>query len=481
MASKYNVKVQYAAWMAVVTLAAVVAMTGVHLLREIDTADTETRKRLGTAATTLARAAEPLVASNDLRALPALVARVINDDEILYMRILDARGGPIYLPGLDRGTRELLMTNVVIGSATNQIGTVEMGIGQATISQRAMRAVLTDLAIGVVVVGAAVGLSFLASGPVRKSLSELQLFVKRLAAGETRGERLDSDLKEIDQVGAVLNDVVARVEDAQGRLARSQRELKAAQKEMDEYTYVISHDLKEPLRGIDAFSKFLVDDYAGKLDEEGRHKIDVIRQSAVRMQRLINDLLKLSRMGQQKVAMAPVGLNAMLMHVRVNLQYALDAKKAELHVNKLPTVVCEATSITEVFHNLISNAIKYNDKPEPVVEIGCEERANPETGATEYLFHIRDNGPGIKPEYFDKIFQIFQRLHRDAEGTGIGLTIVKRVIESHGGRIWVESQVGEGTTFLFTLPKREVGKTGTIVEGVVQPAAKGGGPVATPV
>jgi signal transduction histidine kinase len=481
MAGKYNVKVQYAAWMAVVALTAVVVMTVAHMLRELNAAERETRTRLATAARTLAKAVESSIASNNTRTLPSIVAHTIDDEEILYMRIFDKAGAEVYRPGLNRDTTGLLLTNVPIGSAANALGRVEMGIGQATTSARIMSAVLQDLAVGMLVVGAAVGLSFLASGPVCNALRDLQGFVKRLAASEGRHERLDSDLKEVDQVGAVLNDVVARVSDAQQRLARAQNELKAAQKEMDEYTYVISHDLKEPLRGIDAFSKFLVDDYRDRLDEEGRHKIDVIRQSALRMQRLINDLLKFSRIGQQKAPMVPIGLNAMLMHVRVNLQYALDAKKAELHVEKLPTVVCEATAMTEVFHNLISNAIKYNNKPNPVVEVGCVEQVNPETGAIEYLFHVRDNGVGIKPEYFEKIFQIFQRLHRDQEGTGIGLTIVKRVIEWHGGRIWLESTEGEGTTFYFTLPKREVSKTGTIIETPALSAGKEGGHVATPV
>jgi signal transduction histidine kinase len=115
--------------------------------------------------------------------------------------------------------------------------------------------------------------------------------------------------------------------------------------------------------------------------------------------------------------------------------------------------------MTEVFHNLISNALKYNDKPHPDVEVGCEEKADHPTGQAEYVIHVRDNGMGIKQEYFEKIFQIFQRLQRDDEGTGIGLTIVKRVVEWHGGRIWVESEVGSGTTFYFTLPKRELKET----------------------
>jgi light-regulated signal transduction histidine kinase (bacteriophytochrome) len=266
-------------------------------------------------------------------------------------------------------------------------------------------------------------------------------------------------------VAKQLNLLMRRVEVAQENLARAQQELKSTQKEMDEYTYVISHDLKEPLRGIEAFSKFLADGYRDKLDDDGRHHVDVIRNSALRMQRLINDLLKFSRMSQQKKPMELVGLNAMLMHVRVNLQYALDAKKVDLRVNKLPTIVCDATAMTEVFHNLISNAIKYNNKPHPVVEIGCEQKTNPRTGAPEYEFHVRDNGRGIKPDYFEKIFQRLQRDEQPGgeEGTGIGLTIVKRVVEWHGGRIWLESQEEVGTTFYFTIPKRELSPTGTLV------------------
>jgi light-regulated signal transduction histidine kinase (bacteriophytochrome) len=249
---------------------------------------------------------------------------------------------------------------------------------------------------------------------------------------------------------------------------------------MDEYTYVISHDLKEPLRGIDAFSKFLVNDYNDKLDDEGRHRLNVIRKSAQRMQRLINDLLKFSRLSHQKNPATMVGLNTMLMQVRVNLQYALDAKNADLRVNRLPIVVCDETAMTEVFYNLISNAIKYNDKRLPIIEVGCEEKPNPGTGAPEYEFYVRDNGVGIKKEYFDKIFQIFQRLHRDEEGTGIGLTIVRRVIEWHGGRIWLESEEGKGTAFYFTLPKREITQPGVVLE-TSAPAKKGTAPVGSSV
>jgi len=284
--------------------------------------------------------------------------------------------------------------------------------------------------------------------------------------GEAPGEPLQSDLTEVDQVAHELNQLMTRVAESQRKLTKAQQALKATQKEMDEYTYVISHDLKEPLRGIEAFSKFLVDDYKDRLDEQGQYKLDVIRKSVVRMQRLITDLLKFSRMSQQRKPMEAVGLNTMLMRVRVNLQYALDAKKADLRVDKLPMVICDETALTEVFHNLISNAIKYNNNPLPVIEIGCADTHHPDTGEPEHQFYVRDNGAGIKKDYFDKIFQIFQRLNpnHDDGGTGIGLTIVRRVVEWHGGRIWLESEEGKGTTFYFTLPKHEISKTGTIIE-----------------
>jgi len=461
MASKYNIKVQYAAWMVTVTLATAVIMTTAHLWREVDDQEKTTRQHAEVATQTLANSIAAAMATNGIDAVALSVQAMAPDKDILYCRILDANNKEIFPKSHQEKSEALIMARAPVLDGSQTLGTVELGMGRGPISEAVMHAVFTDLTIGALAVLLALGASFLASAPVRGSLKDLLWFVKRVDAGESRGERLDSELTEVDDVGKLLNDLVVRVEEAQVKLVRAQKQLKAAQKEMDEYTHVISHDLKEPLRGIEAFSKFLVDDYREKLDEEGRHRIDVIRNAALRMQRLINDLLKFSRLGQQKSPFAPVGLNAMLMHVRLNLQYALDAKKVELLVDKLPTAMCDATAMTEVFHNLISNAIKYNDKPHPVVEVGCVEKTDPQSAQAEYVIHVRDNGLGIKQEYFEKIFQIFQRLERDEEGTGIGLTIVKRVIEWHGGRIWVESEPGQGTTFYFTLPKRDLKETQT--------------------
>ena len=326
------------------------------------------------------------------------------------------------------------------------------------------RVVLLSGGIGLVVAGIFVATAGLVSRPIRWALEELNDFVERMARGEARGETFSSGLKEVDQAAVTLTEMMRRIEKNQTKLATAEQELKLAQKDLDEYTYTISHDLKEPLRGIEGFSKLLVDGYRDKLDDNGRHYVETIRNSTLRMQQLIIDLLKFSRLSHQKQPMVPVGLNLMLIHVRLNLQYALDQKHAELHVNRLPTIICDATAITEVFHNLISNAIKYNDKLAPVVEIGYAEKPHPKTGESEYEFYIRDNGVGIKPENFDKIFQLFQRLGTDNEGTGVGLTLVRRIVEWHGGRIWLESAEGKGTTFYFTLPKRETKMPATAAE-----------------
>jgi len=392
MIGKYNIKVQYAAWIAVATLGTVVVMTMVHLTRDVSSREAAVRLRTELTAKALARAVGPAVVSTNKPALASAVSTIVQDEEILHIAIRDVQGTVLYQPPQAQTPTELITVKAPVNSGSGEIGSVELGIGKASALGGVMKTVLLDLGLGILLVGIFVGGSIFVSKPVSESLLELGRYVKRVAAGELKGERLESELTEVDEVGKMLNTLMARVEEAQGKLAKSQRELKAAQKEMDEYTYVISHDLKEPLRGIEAFSKFLSDGYRDKLDDNGRHHIDVIRNSVLRMQRLIGDLLKFSRLAQQKNPMTAVGLNSMLMHVRLNLQYALDQKKVELVVDKLPTVVCDATAMTEVFHNLISNSIKYNGNAHPVVEVGCAEMANPDTGLIEYQFHVRDNG-----------------------------------------------------------------------------------------
>jgi signal transduction histidine kinase len=464
MVAKFNIKTQYAAWVVTMMAVTIAVLGTLHAWRATDEQTHNTRWVAQQKALSLARLLAPELSRTNMNTMIRLVDPVGKDDEVLSLRILDAQGNVLLQPPRGQHVSRLMVVTEPVLFSDKRIGTVELGVAQPRWAQQVWASLGWDLGIGILLLALAITGSVLIAKPVLQALERLQQYIQDVARGTPHKEHLKTSLAEVDAVARELRSLMERMEDARRRLERSQKELKATQKEMDEYTYVISHDLKEPLRGMEAFSKFLSDGYRHKLDEEGQRHIDIIRKSVLRMQRLINDLLHFSRLSQQKQPMQPVGMNMMLMHVRVRLQHTLDAKQVDLRVDKLPTIVCDETAMTEVFHNLITNAVKYNDKPHPVIEVGCAEKTNPDTQQTEYEFCVRDNGVGIKKEYFDKIFQIFQRLQRDEEGTGIGLTIVRRVIEWHGGRVWLESEEGKGTTFYFTIPKREFVKTGTVLD-----------------
>lgn len=223
----------------------------------------------------------------------------------------------------------------------------------------------------------------------------------------------------------------------------------AANKELDEFAYIASHDLKEPLRGIHNYASFLKEDYADRLDEEGRRYIDRIQQLTERMADLIEHLLAYSRLGYVELARDLVDTDAVVDAVAEDLGPLLTGKGVELRrTGHLPVVKGDAIRIRQVFQNLISNAVKYNDKPVKWVEVGCDDNRVPP------LFYVRDNGIGIAPHHQDAVFQIFKRLHEQNKyggGAGAGLTITRKIIERHGGRIWLESVHGEGASFYFTL------------------------------
>jgi two-component system sensor kinase FixL len=240
---------------------------------------------------------------------------------------------------------------------------------------------------------------------------------------------------------------------AEERLRVKKGLLEEKVREMDDFIHVVSHDLKEPLRGIEAFSGFLLEDYASRLDEEGRRHLNFLKQSAVRMKDLIHDLLNLASIARVKQSPKEVDLNQVLTGVRQDLEFSIRQKNVKIRtLTSLPTVSCDPTWMSEVFKNLLSNAIKFNRSAAPEVEIGVSEEGE------FHVLWVKDNGIGIDPLYSEQVFGLFERLHRqeEFEGTGAGLAICKKVIEGCGGKIWVESQPGIGSTFYFTLPKRKV-------------------------
>ncbi|HIC91365.1 MAG TPA: GHKL domain-containing protein, partial [Syntrophaceae bacterium] len=201
-----------------------------------------------------------------------------------------------------------------------------------------------------------------------------------------------------------------------------------------------------------SFSQFVLEDYADRLDEKGRGYLLTIRKGAERMKRLIDDLLVLSKVTRIEVPFQLNRASEIIEEAVKPLKHSIDEKDIELTIPQdLPTIYCDKVRMIQVFENLLSNAIKFMDKENPKIEIGYQDKVDHDQ------FYIRDNGMGIEKQYHDKIFGMFERLHRreDYDGTGAGLHIVKKIIEMHRGKIWVESEKGIGSTFYFTLPKRE--------------------------
>jgi len=272
----------------------------------------------------------------------------------------------------------------------------------------------------------------------------------------------------IDHINKMHNELELRVEDRTRELAKSnaqlineidvrkqvetkQKELltklEAANEELRSFAYVVSHDLKAPLRGIGSLVHWIAEDYRNLFDEEGKAQLDLLVNRAERMHKFIDGILQYSRIGKIHEEKQQVDINNLLESLEDLLEIP---KNINLQIkNKLPDIKYERIYIEQIFQNLIGNAIKYMDKEKGVVTIGCSE-AN---GFFE--FSIKDNGPGIEPKYHEKIFQIFQTLipRDEFESTGIGLTIVKKIIENNGGRIWLDSEPGKGSTFYFTVPR----------------------------
>lgn len=231
-------------------------------------------------------------------------------------------------------------------------------------------------------------------------------------------------------------------------LQQLNQELERSNQELEQFAYVASHDLQEPLRMVISFTQLLSQNYAGQLDEQADQIIGFAVDGATRMQQLIQDLLSYSRVGTQANVLETVDCNQVVESAIANLQLSIQESGATLERSSLPTLQANPRQLSQLFQNLIGNAIKYRGDRVPSIEIGYQEKAK------EYLFWVKDNGIGIDPKHADRVFMVFQRLHTRQEysGTGIGLAICKKIIDQQGGKIWVESEVDQGSTFFFTLP-----------------------------
>jgi len=265
--------------------------------------------------------------------------------------------------------------------------------------------------------------------------------------------RIFHETKRMQMVLLAIEDITERkrvekeLEQAE-ELKQAIEALKLSNRDLEQFAYVASHDLQEPLRMVSSFTQLLARRYQGRLDKDADEFIAYIVAGARRMQALINDLLTYSRVDTRGESFEPIDSEATLDQAIANLRVAIEEGEAVITHDPLPPLVADNSQIVQLFQNLLGNAIKFRGKEPPRIHVSARQENN------EWVFSFRDNGIGIAPEYFDRVFVIFQRLHGREEypGTGTGLAICNKIVERHGGRIWVESELNKGSTFYFAIP-----------------------------
>jgi signal transduction histidine kinase len=300
----------------------------------------------------------------------------------------------------------------------------------------------------ITVVGAVFGLSFLGlawfainreigvSARAREEISALNAELEQRVAQRTTA--LQSSEREVHQLN----------EELEKRVIQRTAQLEVANQELEAFTYSVSHDLRAPLRHISGFSKILVEEFGPSLSPEAQRYLQRIQESTTRMGVLVDDLLNLARLGRKELRCQVTGLDSVVQEVISDLKPESDGRQVEWKVSNLPFVECDPSLIKQVFQNLLSNALKYTrPRASTIIEV------NQTNADGQPVVFVRDNGVGFSMKYADKLFGVFQRLHRseDFEGTGVGLATVQRIIQKHGGRVWVEAELDKGATFYFTI------------------------------
>ncbi len=372
------------------------------------------------------------------------------------------QGLPMDVPVLNGETLSAERGKLLFDDVRRALSALQADLDRATVEARTdlsaaatrLQIVLALIAVGLIVLLAvlALGLRRVVVGPVDALTTE----VRRVSEGDfgravrIAGPREFVSLGEnVDTMRRHIVDELDALREATDRLDQQAKDLERSNAELEQFAYVASHDLQEPLRKVASFSQLLERRYKGQLDERADQYIAFAVDGAKRMQVLINDLLAFSRVGRLTREHAEVDGNEIVGQALANLSLAVEETGAEVTVEDLPRISGDVSLLTGVVQNLISNAIKFRGDEPPKIHIGVRDAGD------EWEFSVADNGIGISAEYAERIFVIFQRLHpKDAyPGTGIGLAMARKIIEYHGGRIWLDTDVASGTTFRFTRPK----------------------------
>jgi signal transduction histidine kinase len=334
------------------------------------------------------------------------------------------------------------------------------------------KATLTQMTTGIFVANLTTSFSFallilflirLLSKRVTQPLNQLSACMERAEAGELQVRAELAGPQDIADMAHAFNSMMSVLEEhtakirqlnteLEQRVTRRTAQLEAANKELEEFSYSMSHDMRTPLRALDGFSKILLDEHSAKLDDEGKRLLQVLRDNSQRMGRLVDDILRYLHMGRRKIEFSAVDIAGLASEIFKALQAKASARRLRLEIGMLPPVWGDKEMIREVLQSLLSNAIKFSPTDaEAVIELGGT------AGEEENVYSVRDHGVGFDMRYVDKLFRVFERVHPTTqyEGSGIGLAIVKRIISRHGGRVWAEGKVNEGAAIYFTLPTKE--------------------------
>jgi signal transduction histidine kinase len=274
---------------------------------------------------------------------------------------------------------------------------------------------------------------------------------RRLTRGQIKAlDILASTAATAFEAASLLTQLRTLNQDLEHRVRERTQELQAANADLEAFSYSVSHDLRAPLRVVDGFCQMFIDDFGTGIPAEGRRILEKARAGATRMNQLIDDLLRFARFSRQPLQMRPVQMNLLVRHVVATFEDQLQGRSVQLQVAELPGCVAVGSLLEQVFTNLLSNALKFTAaRSHAHIEIGTSR------GAAEQIYFVKDNGVGFDMTYADRLFGVFQRLHSQSEfeGTGIGLSIVHRIVRRHGGRTWAESKPQQGATFYFSLPQ----------------------------